>query len=155
RFERPGEATPGSRERGAGVSTAASAWSLPVQVANNNTTSWAGWGDTSLALPAGTVTGGTGSIQAPETAQPQGDTSVSGFALRPSSEVVIGQTPDANSSQASLAVSTTGVLLSAGYVLLSSSISIGFLGMLTARPVLLKGFDPVEVLFAWEKEKKR
>jgi hypothetical protein len=157
RFERPGDATPGSRERGAGVNTPASAWSLPVQLANNNTTSWAGWGDTSLALPAGPVTGGTGSIQAPETAQPQSDTAMSGLALRPSSEVVIGgmQTPDGNTSQASLAVSTTGVLLSAGYVLLSSSISIGFLGMLTARPVLLKGFDPVEVLFAWEKEKKR
>ena len=54
-----------------------------------------------------------------------------------------------------LVASTSGVFLSAGFVVLTSSISLGLLGLLTARPVVMRGFDPVEVLFAWEKEKSR
>ena len=52
-------------------------------------------------------------------------------------------------------VSASGVLVSAGYIALSGRLSLWLLSLLTARPLIWKGFDPVEVLFAWEEEKRR
>ena len=52
-------------------------------------------------------------------------------------------------------VSAAGTVATAGYVVLTGRLSLWLLSMLTARPLVWKGFDPVEVLFAWEKEKKR
>jgi hypothetical protein len=49
----------------------------------------------------------------------------------------------------------SGFVLSAGYVILSSRASLWLLGVLTARPLVWRGFDPLEVLFAWEKEQKK
>jgi hypothetical protein len=55
--------------------------------------------------------------------------------------------------RAAEAVFATGVA-AAGYVLLSSRAGFWLLTALTARP-LWKQFDPLEVLFAWEHEKRR
>ncbi len=56
---------------------------------------------------------------------------------------------------AAWSVSASGVLVSAGYIALSGRLSLWLLSLLTARPLIWKGFDPVEVLFAWEEEKRR
>ncbi len=60
-----------------------------------------------------------------------------------------------SNSNAVWTVSASGVILSAGYIALSSRLSLWLLSLLTARPIFWRGFDPVEVLFAWEEEKKR
>jgi hypothetical protein len=49
----------------------------------------------------------------------------------------------------------TGVLASAGYLIVSARASYWLLTLLLARPLVWKRFDPMEVLFAWEKEKQR
>lgn len=49
----------------------------------------------------------------------------------------------------------TGLLASAGYLLLSTRASYWLLSVLTARPLFWKRFDPLEVLFAWDRKKKR
>jgi hypothetical protein len=49
----------------------------------------------------------------------------------------------------------TGVVASAGYVLLSSRLTLWLLSALTARPLFWRRFDPVDILFAWEEEKER
>jgi hypothetical protein len=49
----------------------------------------------------------------------------------------------------------SGLVLSAGYVILSSRASLWLLSVLTGQPLLWRRFDPVEILFAWEQEKKR
>lgn len=49
----------------------------------------------------------------------------------------------------------TSVVASVGYVLLSSRGSLWILSVVTARPLVWKRYDPVDVLFAWEEEKKR
>src|SRR5581483_3662345 len=49
---------------------------------------------------------------------------------------------------------TVGVAVSVGYVLLTGRAALWLLVALTAKP-LWKQFDPLEVLFAWEKEKER
>lgn len=51
------------------------------------------------------------------------------------------------------AMAVTGLLASAGYVLLNTRAGFWLLSLLTAKP-LWKEFDPMEVLFAWEKEKE-
>jgi PKD repeat protein len=52
------------------------------------------------------------------------------------------------------AVFATGALATAGYVLLSSRAGLWVIAALTARP-LWKQFDPIEILFAWERDKQR
>lgn len=47
----------------------------------------------------------------------------------------------------------TGVVATAGYVLLSPRLAYWFLSALLARRTVWKPFDPVEVLYAWEREK--
>jgi hypothetical protein len=47
----------------------------------------------------------------------------------------------------------TGVVATAGYVLLSPRLAYWFLSALLARRTVWKPFDPLEVVFAWEKEK--
>jgi hypothetical protein len=49
----------------------------------------------------------------------------------------------------------TGLVASAGYLLLSARASYWLLTLLLARPLMWKRLDPIEVLFAWEKEKQR
>jgi hypothetical protein len=49
----------------------------------------------------------------------------------------------------------TGVVATAGYVLLSSRLTLWLLSALTARPLFWRRFDPVDILFAWEQEKER
>jgi hypothetical protein len=49
----------------------------------------------------------------------------------------------------------SGLVASAGYLLLSARAGDWLLTVLLARPLVWKGFDPIDVLFAWEKEKKR
>ena len=56
---------------------------------------------------------------------------------------------------AAWSVSASGALVSAGYVALSGRLSLWLLSMLTARPLVWRGFDPVAVLFSWEEEKRR
>jgi virginiamycin B lyase len=51
------------------------------------------------------------------------------------------------------AMFATGAVATAGYVLLSSRAGLWVIAALTARP-LWKQFDPIEILFAWEREKK-
>jgi hypothetical protein len=48
----------------------------------------------------------------------------------------------------------TGVVATAGYIFLSSRVGFLLLSALAARP-LWKQFDPLDILFAWEEEKKR
>src|SRR5204863_38982 len=45
----------------------------------------------------------------------------------------------------------TGVLASAGYVLLNTRTGFWLLSLLTAKP-MWKQFDPLEILYAWEDE---
>jgi hypothetical protein len=66
--------------------------------------------------------------------------------------------PAIEDQPASTAVSVgvvTGVLASAGYLIMSARASYWLLTLLMARPLIWKRFDPLEVLFAWEQEKKR
>jgi hypothetical protein len=49
----------------------------------------------------------------------------------------------------------TGLVASAGYLVLSARASYWLLTLLLARPLMWKRLDPIEVLFAWEKEKQR
>jgi hypothetical protein len=48
---------------------------------------------------------------------------------------------------------TSGALLAAGYVILANRASLWLLGLLTGQPLLWKRLDPMEVLFAWDREK--
>jgi hypothetical protein len=48
-------------------------------------------------------------------------------------------------------VALTGLIATSGYVLLNTRAGYWLLSLLTTRP-LWKQFDPLEVLFAWEKE---
>jgi hypothetical protein len=56
-----------------------------------------------------------------------------------------GLSPEGN------AVVVTGLLASAGYVLLNTRAGFWLLSLLTSKP-LWKEFDPLEILYAWEKE---
>jgi hypothetical protein len=47
----------------------------------------------------------------------------------------------------------TGVVATAGYVLLSPRLAYWLLSALLARRTVWKPFDPLEVVYAWEKEK--
>jgi hypothetical protein len=49
----------------------------------------------------------------------------------------------------------TGLVASAGYLVLSARASYWLLTLLLARPLVWKRLDPMQVLFAWEKEKQR
>jgi len=51
------------------------------------------------------------------------------------------------------ALFATGAVATAGYVLISSRAGLWVIAALTARP-LWKQFDPIEILFAWERVKK-
>jgi hypothetical protein len=46
----------------------------------------------------------------------------------------------------------TGVVATAGYVLLSPRLAYWVLSALLARRTVWKPFDPLEVVYAWEKE---
>jgi hypothetical protein len=56
---------------------------------------------------------------------------------------------------ATYSIGASGLVITVGYVVLASRFSLWLLSLLTARPMLWRGFDPVEVLFAWEDEKKK
>jgi hypothetical protein len=62
--------------------------------------------------------------------------------------------PASRLEKAAQVIFTSGMVTSVGYVIFSSRGGSWLLSALTARP-LWKQFDPLEVLFAWEAEKKR
>ena len=49
----------------------------------------------------------------------------------------------------------TGLVASVGYLLLTARAGYWVLTLLLAKPLMWKRLDPMEVLFAWEQEKKR
>jgi hypothetical protein len=67
-------------------------------------------------------------------------------------EVVTQADPAALPREASALVGT-GLLASTGYLLLNTRAGLWLLSVLTAKP-LWREFDPLEVLYAWEKEEK-
>ncbi|HJT77183.1 MAG TPA: hypothetical protein VJ739_08275, partial [Gemmataceae bacterium] len=69
-------------------------------------------------------------------AQPAGDPELLG--LPPQTTALVG----------------TGVLATTGYLLLNTRTGVWLLSLLAARP-LWKELDPLEVLYAWEREQER
>jgi hypothetical protein len=63
-----------------------------------------------------------------------------------------GGADDAPAGPAAFAL--TGAIAGAGYVLLNTRATAWLLSLLAARP-LWRGFDPLEILFAWEKKGRR
>jgi len=51
------------------------------------------------------------------------------------------------------AVVTTGVVATAGYVLLNTRAALWFLSALLARPAVWRRFDPLDVIYAWERDR--
>jgi hypothetical protein len=49
----------------------------------------------------------------------------------------------------------SGVVATAGYVFLSPRLALWFLGALAARRAVWKPFDPLEVVYAWERDEKK
>ena len=50
---------------------------------------------------------------------------------------------------------STGAVAGVGYVMLNTRLLAWLLSLLLARPLMWKQIDPLEVLYAWEKEKAR
>jgi hypothetical protein len=58
-------------------------------------------------------------------------------------------------SQVATAGVVTGLVATVGYLIFSARASYWLLTLLLARPLVWKRFDPMEVLFTWEREKER